>query len=110
MLRILVTLAIVACLAGCGHLSGGVATSNIPLAPGSYTELGQVRGDTCVYYLLGLLPLSGGNETKYALEDALRQKPQTNALINITADTYSQFFILFSRTCTQVDGIAVRLK
>ena len=94
-------------ISGCGHISGGVAPSNIPLAPGSYNELGPVRGISCVYYLLGIIPLSAGNETKNALADALLQKPTTNALINITADTFSQHFIVYSRICTQVDGIAV---
>jgi hypothetical protein len=94
-------------ISGCGHISGGVAPSNIPLAPGSYKELGPVRGISCVYYLLGIIPLCAGNETKNALAVALIQKPETIALINVTADTFSQHFIVYSRVCTQVDGIAV---
>lgn len=110
MRKLLLLGSVVALLAGCGHISGGVAPSNVPVAPNSYTELGSVRGDSCVYYLLGLLPLSKGNETKDALNDALIQKPATTALINVTADTYSQNFIIFSRVCTQIDGIAIKAK
>ncbi len=105
--KVSVLLAALALISGCGHISGGVAPSNVPLAPDSYKILGSVRGDTCVYNLLGLIPVTPGNETKNALADALNQKPGTIALINVTADTYSQYFIIFSRMCTQVDGIAV---
>jgi hypothetical protein len=94
-------------LAGCGHISGGVAPSNVPLAPNSYRELGEVRGTDCVYYLLSFIPLSAGNQTKKALSDALKQVPGTTALINVTADTYGYDFILLSMKCIQVEGIAV---
>lgn len=108
--KILLLLAVVAGITGCGHVTGGVAPSNIPLAPGSYTEIGAVRGKTCVYHLLGIIPLTGGNETKDALDEALKENAGTYALINVTADSYAQNFILLSRMCTQVDGIAVKLK
>ncbi len=108
--KIALLIAAFALISGCGHISGGVAPSNVPLAPGSYKELGPVHGDTCVYYLLGIIPLSPGNETKNAVADALREKPEATALVNVTADTFSQFFIVFSRVCTQVDGIAVAPK
>jgi hypothetical protein len=97
----------VALMAGCSHVSGGVATSNVPIAPGSYRELGHVRGESCVYHLLGFIPLTAGNETRHALAEALRQKPDSTALVSVTADTYQQYFLLFSRTCTQVYGMAV---
>jgi hypothetical protein len=35
-------------VAGCGHISGGVAPSNIPLTPNSYSELGPVHGESCL--------------------------------------------------------------
>jgi hypothetical protein len=108
--KMLLLMAGVALIAGCGHVTGGVSPSSIPLAPNSYTELGSVRGNDCVYYLLGFIPLRGGNETKNALADALAQKPEAKALVNITSDSYSMNFIIFSQICTQVDGIAVSLK
>lgn len=97
-------------VSGCGHISGGVAPSNIPLTPNSYSELGPVHGESCLYYFLGLIPVTKGNETKDALDDALKQRAETSALINITADTFAQNFLLLSRMCTQVNGIAVKLK
>jgi hypothetical protein len=95
-------------LLGCVHQTGGVAPSNIPLEPGSYTELGPTRGNDCRYVLLGLIPITGGNETYSAVQKAIRRR-KGQALVNITADTYSENFIVFSRTCTQVVATAVRL-
>lgn len=110
MKKLLFVLAAMTLLIGCGHTTGGVATSNIPLAPNSYTELGPVRGVDCVYYLLGFIPLTTGNTTKGAVNDALKQRAGATALINITADTYNMYFILFSKKCTQVYGTAVKSK
>ncbi len=95
---------------GCMHHPGGIAPSTRPLAPGGYTELGKVRGQDCVYHLLGFIPVTGGNETRNAVEDALRMKPLADALVEVTVDGYFQYFILFSRACTQVYGTAVETK
>lgn len=97
-------------VSGCARQTGGVAASSMPIAPGSYEELGPVRGSDCAWYLLGLLPLSGGNETSAALRDALGQKSGTDALIEVTADSYGIYWILFSNACTEVEGTAVRLR
>ncbi len=94
---------------GCMHHPGGIAPSTKPL-PGGYTELGNVRGQDCVYHLLGLIPLTGGNETRNAVHDALRTKILADALVEVTVDGYYQHFILFSRACTQIYGMAVESK
>ena len=105
--KILTTHALSSTLIGCSHISGGIAASNIPLEPGSYRILGEAVGGDCQYKLLGIIPLSGGNETHSALEDALTDIPNTPALVQITSDTYSQYWILWSNTCTQVLGTTV---
>ena len=105
-----VILAAGALTAGCMHHPGGIAPSTKPLAPGGYTELGKVRGQDCVYHLLGLIPVTGGNEMRNAVEDALRTKPLADAMVEVTVDGYFQYFILFSRACTQVYGTAVETK
>ena len=102
-------LLIISCLltVGCAHQAGGIAASTIPVSPGGYQELGQVSGADCVYYLLGLIPLGSGNETKDAIADALAQADGANALIGVSSDTYYQNYIVISRACTQVNGVAV---
>ncbi len=92
------------------HHPGGVAPSTKPIAPGSYTVLGKVRGQDCVYYLLGIIPVTGGNETRSAVADALDKKKIADALVEVTVDGYFQYFIFFSRACTQVYGTAVQTK
>lgn len=97
-------------IGGCMHHPAGVAPSTKPINPGGYTELGKVRGQDCVYYLLGILPVTGGNETRNAVADALDKKKLADGLVEVTVDGYFQYFILFSRACTQVYGTAVQTK
>jgi hypothetical protein len=90
------------------HSTGGVAASNVPLEPGTYVELGPAYGDDCLYALLGIIPLSGGNETRRAVEEALASRPGATALVNVTSDTFTQFWLILSRHCTEVHATAVR--
>jgi len=107
--KILLSFFIFSLLTACSHTPGGIASSNIPVEPNSYTILGDVEGNDCAYaLLLGLIPITDGNETKDAMEDALSEIPGTTALIGITADSYSQHWILWNNTCTQVRGTAVK--
>lgn len=107
---LLATVPMLALLSACGHISGGAAPSTEPLSPGSYREIGTVRGEDCVGYILGLIPIDDGNETKTAIANALKAAPGATALVKITADTYSQHFIVYSRVCTQVEAVAVAHK
>jgi hypothetical protein len=57
--------------------------------------------------LLGIIPLASGNKTHNAIADALESAPRATALINVTSDAYSQHWILWSNSCTEVRGTAV---
>jgi hypothetical protein len=95
-------------LSGCTHYPGGIAPSTIPLAPGGYTVVKEnVKGSDCLVALLMILPVSGGNRTHNAIKDALKKAPGATALVNVTSDAYSQYWILWSNTCTEVRGTAV---
>lgn len=95
-------------LSACSHYPGGIAPSTIPLAPGGYRIVKEkVRGSDCLIALLGILPLSSGNKTQNAIADALAQAPGATALVGVSSDAYSQYWILWSNTCTEVDGTAV---
>ncbi len=93
-------------ISGCIHSAGGVASSNIPIQ-GSYTVLKTVKGTDCAYRLLGILPFTTGNKTRGALADAQSGAKGATALINITVETWTHHWILFTRTCTEVHGTAV---
>jgi hypothetical protein len=96
-------------LSGCIHYPGGIAPSTIPLAPGGYTVVKEnVKGSDCLVAILGILPVSGGNRTDNAIKDALNEAPGATALVNVTSDAHSQYWILWSSTCTEVRGTAVK--
>lgn len=103
----LVLIASCAALIGCVRIPGGIAPSNIPLEPNSYTVLGPVAHSSCKIDLFGIFPISGGNRIANALKGALRKRKNTDALINISVDRDSKWFILWSQTCTEVRGEAV---
>jgi hypothetical protein len=93
----------------CTRMPGGIAPSNIPLSPGGYTELGPVEAQDCKVNLLLFIPVSGANNLPDAVKRALGRRPGTDALVNITVDRVTKFFILWTQTCTQVFATAVRL-
>lgn len=102
--------ALAALAAGCVRIPGGVAPSDIPVTPGAYEELGPVSAADCKVMLLGLLPVSGGNQVADAVKKARRQRDGTDALVGVSVDRVSKYFILWSQTCTEVRATAVRFR
>jgi hypothetical protein len=108
-MRIITILGVAMLGAACTHSPGGIAPSTIPLEPGGYSVIkSHVEGSDCQVNLLGLLPLSDGNTTDEAIADALSDAPGATALVNVTSDAYSQYWILWSNTCTEARGSAVK--
>ena len=98
-------------LSGCGGQMGTWgAASTIPLEQGNYETLGPVKGESCVYYLLSIIPLGEFNNTGDALRDALSKKPGATALVQVTTDTRNLLYIIVAEACTIVEGIAVKEK
>ena len=98
---------ILICLTGCAMIPGGVAPSNTPINGRSYTELGYAKETDSRIYLLGLLPISGADTIRDAIDEAIDSK-QGDALINITVETFGQYWILWSRVATRVEGNVIR--
>lgn len=94
-------------LTGCAHMAGGISSSNIPLEGRKYITTGETRGTSSRVRLFGILPVSGSNSLRKALTDAQR-RGNADALINITVENFSHFYILFSRDVTMVEATAVR--
>jgi hypothetical protein len=80
----------------CTRSPGGIAPSNIPIEQGQYTELGYVEAQDCKVNILFFIPVSGGNHIEDAVHKALGRRPGTDALVNISIDRVSKFFILWS--------------
>ena len=78
----------------------------------SYKELGPVEGEACRYFLLGVAPW--GDATLSKAVDTALASAGGDALINVTVSNSLYGFIpiynLFSYTCTEVKGIAVKLE
>lgn len=103
----LVFVILVVVASGCAHRPGGVAPSNVPIDGRKYTVVGHaVETDSCVR-LLGILPLSGSNSIRTAMNEAIQDR-QGDAMINITAEGYSQYWILFSRDAIIVEGDVIK--
>ena len=54
----------------------------------------SVEGSDC---LVGIIPVSGGNRTENAIRDAILSAPSATALINVTSDAYTAYWILWSQ-------------
>ena len=106
-LLIICALSLVIFTAGCARAPGGIAPSNIPLAPGGYTPIGRVSASDCKINLFGLIPVSGGNRVTGAIDSALRRESRADALVGISIDHVFKYFILWSSNCTEVHATAV---
>ena len=75
-----------------------------------YKELGPVQGDACRYFLLAIVPW--GDATLSTAVDSALAKVDGDALINVTVSNSLYGFIplynVFSYTCTDVKGIAIK--
>jgi len=105
-LRVLVLVGLLT-TAGCTRMPGGIAPSNIPLPPDGYTRLRDVTASDCKINLLGLIPVSSGNFIHDAMDEALEQVEGADALVEITVERVTKYFILWSQTCTEVRASAV---
>lgn len=105
--RILSPIVLVALLSACIYRPGGIAPSNIPLEGRSYHLVGETSSTDSAIRLLGILPVSGSNSIRQALDAAMRKR-SADALIDITVEGYTQFWILFSRHITAVRATAIQ--
>ena len=97
----------VALACGCASMPGGIAASTTPIEGRSYDVLGRVSETDSHIALFGVIPLSGGNRVEKAVDDCIRSRG-ADALIDVTVDGYSQFWILFTRRVTRVTGTAIK--
>lgn len=78
----------------------------------SYKELGPTEGEACRYFLLGMVPWGDATFSK-AVDNALT-RAGGDALINVTVSNSLYGFVplynVFSYTCTEIKGIAVKLE
>jgi len=105
--RVLLPLITISLLSACIYRPGGIAPSNIPLEGRSYHEVGETASTDSAIRLFGILPVSGSNSIREALDAAIRRR-SADALIDITVESYTQYWILFTRSVTAVRGTAIQ--
>ena len=108
--RLLTCLLVLACVAlgGCVRDPGGIAPSNVPLSQGGYQVVGPATASDCKVNLFGIIPVSGGNQISDAVNNAIRSAPGSNALVDISVDRVSKYFILWTTVCTEIRAIGVK--
>lgn len=79
----------------------------------AYKELGVAQGEACRFFLLGIFPW-GDATFSTAVDDAL-SKAGGDAMVNVTVSNslygfLPVFYNVFSYTCTDVKGIAVKFE
>ncbi|MBU4212516.1 MAG: hypothetical protein KKD33_08025 [Verrucomicrobia bacterium] len=94
---------------GCACIPGGISSSNTPLHARPYTVIGDTAGTDSRYAIFGIIPVTSANLLKEAVKKAKGQVG-ADALIDITVDGYTQWWILFTRTVTRVDAKGIRFK
>ncbi|MEI6563741.1 MAG: hypothetical protein WCO42_05465 [bacterium] len=94
-------------MTGCATTPGGVAPSSTPLEGRSYTILGYTESTDSRICLFGIIPISRHNSIRDAIRSAAH-RVGGDALIEVTVEGYKQYWILFSRDITRVEGIGIR--
>ena len=94
-------------LTGCVMSPGGIAASSTPINGREYTNLGRATTTDSRVHLFGFIPLSGANTTRDALAAAVRSR-NGDAMINITVESYNQWFFIITRAATRVDGEVIK--
>ena len=94
-------------MAGCATMPGGVAASSTPLEGRSYQILKCTEATSSRICLFGIIPITPHNSIRKAIDAAARREGG-DALIEVTVEGYSQYWILFTRDVTRVEGIAIR--
>ena len=96
-------------VSGCAHYPGGIAPSTTPLEGKEYDIIGPVKGSDGRISLLGILPITGSNDTRKAVAGALKSSGG-DALINVTVESVSKYWILWSNHKTLVYGDAIKFR
>jgi hypothetical protein len=78
----------------------------------SFQDLGPVEGSACRHFVLAIIPW-GDSTLSTAVDNALQQKGG-DALINVTVTSSLYGFIpiynVYSYTCTEVKGVAIKFQ
>jgi len=114
-----ILLLVVMFLAGCSSAGSLGMVVKSTLDPGallknqtSFREIGPASGEACRFFVLAVIPF-GQSDVASAVDEALNSSGG-DALLNVTVSSGLYGFIpvynIFSYTCTNVKGIAVKFE
>ena len=96
-------------MTACTHTPGGIAPSNTPIEGRKYIILEKAKETDSLIRILGFIPISDPNDIEDAVNEAIKEH-DGDALINITVESYFQWWILFTRQVTEVKGNVIRFQ
>ena len=102
-------LCVVLLSSGCSHMPGGIASSTTPIDGRDYRVIGPVSTTDSHVLLFGILPIKGSNAIRPAIQKCLAARG-ADALIEVTVESYTQFWLLFVRNVIKVEGMAIRFE
>ena len=105
--RLLILLFLVLALSACTRVAGGISPSTVPLEPGGYETLGDVTGEHCTIYILGMFPYGDEPRVAVATRNALQQISRATALVDVSVTSQYAYWIVIGRACITVRGTAV---
>ena len=105
---LVVTLAITF-LSGCAMTPRTMVSCTEPVNGRQFQNLGRTRSTNSKVSLFGIIPISGSNNTRDAIDTAVESKGG-DAMVNLVVETYSQNWILFTRLVTSADGNVIKFQ
>ncbi|MFC1497741.1 hypothetical protein ACFLS1_04590 [Verrucomicrobiota bacterium] len=96
-------------IAGCAMMPGGIAASTTPIEGRKYSKLGRVVETDSRIYLFGFIPITGANLIRDAVDEAVESRGG-DAMINVTVESYVQWWVILTRFVTRVDGEVIRFE
>jgi hypothetical protein len=97
-------------LAACVRTPTAVAASSTPLNGRAYEVLGPASASTRQSFILGLIPVQSKPQLLAETVEAARKQAGGDALIDITVETMTRKYVLWSTYTTEVHAKAIKFK
>ncbi len=94
---------------GCVRIPRTMVSCTEPINGRQFQDLGRTRNTNSKVDLFGIIPISGSNNTRDAIDAAINSKGG-DAMINLVVETYFQNWILFTRFVTSADGNVIKFQ
>ena len=94
-------------ISGCAMMPAGIAASSTPICGREFRQLGRVVASDTSMALLGVIPITGSSTIRDALDKGVKSR-NGDAMINITVESYTWYFIVLSTHTTRIEGDVIQ--